>query len=287
VRTPVAHLDALPRLPAGTAVIDSHCHLEGEAFAADRDAMLARAAAAGVAAMITVGASGPMECNRQAVALAAAHATVFATVGTHPHDARTVSDDGLAEIARLAGAPKVVAIGETGLDYHYDHSPRPQQQAAFRRFVQLARQLGRPLVVHLRAADDDALAILHEEHAAEVGGVIHCFASDAAAARRFLDLGFHLSFSGIVTFKGADAVRAAARVTPADRLLVETDAPFLAPVPHRGRRNEPALVVQTAAVLAEVRGERLASLAGRTTENACRLFGILPVATCHHQIREP
>jgi TatD DNase family protein len=166
----------------------------------------------------------------------------------------------------------VVAIGETGLDYHYEHSPRPAQREAFARFIQLARRLALPVVIHLREADDDAVAVMRAEHASETGGVIHCFSGDAASARRFLDLGFHISFSGIVTFKTADALREAVRIVPADRLLVETDAPFLAPIPYRGRRNEPALVVQTAAVLAEVRGETLAQVATVTSANTRRLF---------------
>jgi TatD DNase family protein len=261
-----------PPIPAGAALIDSHCHLDMEDFDADRDAVLARAAAAGVRAMVTIGAGGPVEANRRAVALAAAHAPVFATVGIHPHEATLVTDALIDELAAMARSPKVVAIGETGLDYHYEHSARPQQRAAFARFVALARGLGRPVVVHLREADADALAILRSEGARDCGGVIHCFSGDAASARAFLDLGLSLSFSGIVTFKNADALRAAARVVPVDRLMVETDAPFLAPIPFRGKRNEPALVARTAAVLAEVRGEPLAALADQTSRNTERLF---------------
>jgi TatD DNase family protein len=175
-------------------------------------------------------------------------------------------------LRQLAAHDKVVAIGETGLDYHYDHSPRPQQQNAFRRFVVLAREVSLPLVVHLRAADGDAVEILRSERAGEVGGVIHCFSGNVESARSFLDLGFHLSFSGIVTFKTADELRQAAAFAPADRILVETDAPFLAPIPYRGRRNEPALVTQTAACLADVRGERLDDVAGTTRSNTGRLF---------------
>ena len=175
-------------------------------------------------------------------------------------------------IAALARNAKVVAIGETGLDYYYDNSPRPQQRAAFARFIHLARQLGLPVVVHLRDADADAAAIMAAEGARETGGVIHCFSGDRTSARTFLDLGFHISFSGIVTFKTADGLRDAARIVPADRLMVETDAPFLAPTPYRGRRNEPALVVQTAAVLAEVRAESLATVVENTRRNTERLF---------------
>jgi TatD DNase family protein len=271
---PVQDTSALPRLGAGHALVDSHCHLDFDEFDADRDALLRRAADAGVSIMVTIGASGPIERNHAAVALAERTDNVFATVGMHPHEASAVNDDVIQTIAELARGPKVVALGETGLDFHYDHSPRDAQRAALRRFVALARELSLPLVVHLRAADDEAAEILREEHASEVGGVIHCFSSDARAARLFLDLGFHLSFSGILTFKTADAIREAARLAPADRLLVETDAPFLAPIPFRGKRNEPALVVQTAAALADVRGESLDRIADVTRENTLRLFGI-------------
>jgi TatD DNase family protein len=271
--TPVANADALPSLASGR-VIDSHCHLDIDAYDGDREAVIARAARAGVGAMVTIGASGTLNANWRAVELARTHAAIFATVGVHPHEASQVTDPVIEQLVGLAADPRVVGIGETGLDYHYDHSPREQQRAAFRRFIDVARRLRRPLVVHLRAADADALTILREEHAGEVGGVIHCFSSDSAAARAFLDLGFYLSFSGIVTFKTADDVRAAAAITPAERLLIETDAPFLAPVPYRGRRNEPALIVETARVLATVRGEPVEDVAERTRANTERLFGL-------------
>jgi len=259
-------------LPPGVTLIDSHCHLDEERFATDRDAVIARAHAAGVTRMVTIGASGSMQANHDAVGLAQQHASIFATVGIHPHEASAVTPAVIDEITRLAGAPRVVAIGETGLDYYYDNSPRPSQQDAFRQFIALARQLRLPLVVHLRDAYDDALTILRDEGAADVGGVIHCFSGDRGAARAVLDLGFHLSFSGIVTFKNADELRAAARLTPADRLLVETDAPFLAPIPYRGKRNEPAYVVQTAAAIAAVRQQSLDELATLTHTNTERLF---------------
>lgn len=266
-------LETEPPLPPldGATLIDSHCHLDLD-FDADREAVLARARRAGIAHMITIGASGRFDANHTAVALAAQHAMLSATVGVHPHEAASVTDDTIDQLAALAAAPQVVAIGETGLDYHYEHSPRPAQRAAFARFIHLARRLGLPIVVHLREADDDAVAVMRAEGAAEAGGVIHCFSGDAASARRFLDLGFHISFSGIVTFKTAEALRDAARLVPRERLLVETDAPFLAPIPFRGRRNEPALIVQTAATLAAVRGDTLAALAGFTSDNARRLF---------------
>jgi TatD DNase family protein len=269
---PLSNDDALPRVPPGTRLIDSHCHLDFEDFERDRAAVLARAVAVGVDTMITIGASSSPRANERAIALADQHPQTFATVGIHPHEASTVDDELLTRLAGLAEHPRVVGIGETGLDYHYEHSPRPAQREAFRRFIALARATRLPLVVHLRAADDDAVAVMREEHAGEVGGVIHCFSSDARCARSFLDLGFYLSFSGIVTFKTADDVRAAAAITPSDRILVETDAPFLAPIPYRGRRNEPALVAQTAATLAALRGESLETFAQNTVANTTRLF---------------
>jgi TatD DNase family protein len=268
-------LDTEPQLPQldGASLIDSHCHLDMD-FDTDREAVLERARRNGIAHMVTIGASGRFDANHTAVELAAQHDMLSATVGVHPHEAASVTDDTIAQLAALAARPKVVAIGETGLDYHYEHSPRPEQRQAFARFIQLARQLRLPIVVHLREADDDAVAVMQAEGAQDTGGVIHCFSGDAASARRFLDLGFHISFSGIVTFKTAEALREAARIVPRDRLLVETDAPFLAPIPFRGRRNEPALIVQTAATLAEVRGESLAEVARTTSDNARRLFGL-------------
>jgi len=265
-------LDQLPRLSDGVTLIDSHCHLDFDSFAADREAVIARAVAAGVGTMITIGASGELQCNHEAVALAAHHREVFATVGVHPHDASRADDATLAEIERLTRQPKVVAVGETGLDFYYDNSPRPAQEAGFRRQIDLARRVGLPLSIHLRDAYDLAAQIMREEHAADVGGVIHCFSGGPREARLFLDLGFHLSFSGILTFKAAEDIRAAARLAPADRILVETDAPFLAPVPQRGRRNEPALVLFTARALAGVRGELLDDIARQTRANTIALL---------------
>jgi TatD DNase family protein len=271
-RPPFESRPDLPVLPAGQTVIDSHCHLDMEEFAADRAGVLTRATDAGVAAMVTIGAGGPLEANDRAIALAAEHEQIYATAGVHPHQAALATDAVVAHVQTLARHPRVVAIGETGLDYYYDNSPRPAQRDAFARFIAVARALGLPVVVHLRDADTDALQIMASAGARDTGGVIHCFSGDAASARAFVDLGFHISFSGIVTFKTADALRAAARIVPADRLMVETDAPFLAPSPYRGRRNEPALVVQTAALLAELRGEPLEVVAENTRRNTQRLF---------------
>jgi TatD DNase family protein len=257
-------------------LVDAHCHVAEPEFDADRAAVLARAAAAGVTTLVCVGATGPLERNAAAVALAGQHGevTVVATVGVHPHDARTADDAAFAALARWLAAPGVVAVGETGLDYHYDRSPRPLQRAAFARHVALARAHRRPLVVHVREAHAEAAALLRAEGAESVGGIIHCFTGEATDARRYLDLGFAISVAGIVTFKNTERLREAVRLVPADRLLVETDAPYLAPVPYRGRRNEPAFVRAVAEAVAAVRGEPLSTLAATTTANARRLFGL-------------
>ena len=257
---------------ARVTAIDSHCHLDMDRFDADRDEVIERARAAGVTPMITIGAGGAMASNYAAVELARQHADIYATVGVHPHDASTVDDAVVAEIARLAEDPKVVGIGETGLDFYYDNSPRAQQEAAMRRFVVLARERRLPLVVHVRDAYDLCAQIIREERLGDAGGVIHCFSGDRNAARLFLDLGLYLSFSGIVTFKNAEELRQAAKITPGDRLLIETDAPFLAPIPLRGKRNEPSFVLHSAALLAQVRGEPVDDLLGDTADNARRLF---------------
>ncbi|MFN8544300.1 MAG: TatD family hydrolase [Candidatus Binatia bacterium] len=262
------------------ALVDSHCHVAEPEFDADRAAVFARAAAAGVTTLVCVGATGRVERNLPAVALTGHHerVEVFATVGVHPHDAHTLDDDGLATLRALAQRPGVCAIGETGLDFHYDHSPRPAQRAAFVRHITLARALRMPLVVHVREAHAEAADVLGAEDAGAVGGVIHCFTGDRTEARRYLDLGFAVSVAGIVTFKNAEALRDAVRMIPADRLLVETDAPYLAPVPHRGRRNEPAHVRLVAEAVAAVRGERLDHVAAATAASARRHLG-LPAAS--------
>ena len=258
------------------ALVDSHCHLAEPDFDTDREAVLARAAAAGVTTLVCVGATGPVESNLPAVALTGRKGPVeiVATVGIHPHDASSADEAAFTTLGRLAASPGVVGIGETGLDFHYDRSPRPAQRAAFARTVALARAVGLPLIVHVREAHPEAAAILHAEGAGAVGGVIHCFTGDRDDARRYLDLGFAISMAGIVTFKNAEALRDAVRTVPLDRLLVETDAPYLAPVPHRGRRNEPAHVRLVAEAVATVRGEPLATVAAATTANARRLFTV-------------
>ena len=258
-------------------LIDSHCHLEPKDFAKDgvdeREDVIARARAAGVGAMICVGSGASLAEVRNAVALAETHDDIWAAVGIHPHDVARIPDGALDEIERLALThPRVVAVGETGLDYHYNHSPADSQQEHLRLFAQLARRAHKPLSLHIRDAHDDALRILAEEKADEVGGVVHCFTGNLAEAQRWVALGFHISFSGVITFKSAEAIREAAAWVPLERLLVETDCPYLAPVPMRGKRNEPAYIVHTAEKVAEVRGMDPAALADAATGNTRRLF---------------
>jgi TatD DNase family protein len=255
-------------------MIDSHCHLDFAADDAERAAILTRARAAGVSTFVCIGSGEDLASARRAVALAAAEPDVYAAVGVHPHDVAQMTEADWTELDGLARAPRVVGVGETGLDYHYDHSPRDQQQAAYARFVALARAVKRPVISHVRDAHDDALDILRAAGADEVGGVIHCFTGGVTEARRYIDLGHHLSFSGILTFKNAQPIRDAAAFTPLDRLLIETDAPFLAPVPHRGKKNEPAFMTETLRVLAEVRGADVAAIEAATAENTRRLFGL-------------
>jgi TatD DNase family protein len=257
-------------------LVDSHCHLAGSDYDADRTAVLERAAAAGVRAIVCIGASGPFDDNEATLALAHTSGAIeiVATVGIHPHDVARATEADYARLRALAADPRVAAIGETGLDFHYNHSPPDVQREHFRRFVRLAREVKRPLVVHCREAFAETAAILREEDAAAVGGVIHCFTGGPDELGPFLDLGFCISLSGVVTFKRADSVRAAARLVPEDRLLVETDSPYLAPVPYRGRRNEPAHVRRVAEEVAAVRGVPLAALARATSVNAQRLFGL-------------
>jgi len=257
---------------APPALVDSHCHLADPRYDTDRDAVIGRAAAHGVGAIICVGATGPMETNEAALGVARSHPGIVVALGIHPHDTARVREGDYERLRALCSETEVVAIGETGLDFHYHHSPPEAQREHFRRTLQLARSLGLPAVIHCRDAFDEAAAILREEGADAVGGVIHCFTGTAHDARRFLDLGFHISFSGIVTFKNADAIREAARTVPDDRLLIETDGPYLAPVPHRGQRNEPAFVALVAECLASLRGVPPDAVARATSANAARLF---------------
>ncbi|MDE0030642.1 MAG: TatD family hydrolase [Deltaproteobacteria bacterium] len=260
--------------PASATLIDTHCHIQTEEFDEDRKEVLSRARDAGVETLIVVGGAGELSTNDRAVHLAEEHAGIYATVGMHPHDAKDVSAEDMDRLRGLAGHPKVIAIGETGLDFHYDHSPRDIQREMFERFVALAVETRLPIVVHNRESDREVAETLRERGGGRLEGVIHCFTSDAAAARTFLDLGFYLSFSGIVTFKNAEALRDIARWVPLDRLLIETDAPFLAPVPKRGRRNEPAYVRFVAETLARARGVDVDEIAGASSRNARTLFGL-------------
>lgn len=254
-------------------LIDSHVHLDDLRYDTDRETVLQRAEAAGVEAMITIGCD--LATSQAAVALAGAHPQVFATIGVHPHEVKEIKNGWYETFRSLARQPKVVAYGEIGLDYHYDHSPREVQRERFREQVRLARELNLPLIIHTREAQDDTVAILREEDAGDVGGVFHCFSGDARLAKDALDMGFYLSFSGVLTFKNATMLRDVAKTVPLDRLMVETDCPYLTPVPYRGKRNEPAYVQYVAETLAEVRGnESLQSLARATADNTKRLFRI-------------
>jgi TatD DNase family protein len=254
-------------------LVDSHCHLDDSQFNDDREQVIERALAAGVETMMAIGTGdGPPDLET-AIRQADRHSFVYATIGVHPHDASKATAESFAKLRDLAAHPKVLAIGEIGLDYHYDFSPRDVQRSVFEKQLELAAASDKPIVIHTREAWDDTLEILrrHWRHGTERGGIMHCFTGDAAQAQEALDLGFHLSYGGVLTFPKAEAVRQAARITPEDRLLVETDCPYLAPVPHRGKRNEPAFVVETARRLAEVRGVSPEAMARITTDNFQRL----------------
>jgi len=260
-------------------LFDSHAHVDGPEFDADRDDVLARARAAGVARIAVIGAVGEPASAERAVALAERDPEIWATVATHPHDVAKMTPAWWDVHERLARHPRVVAIGETGLDYYYDHSPRDQQAAAFRRFIELARAVNKPVVCHIRDAHDDARAILRDTRAAELGCVIHCFTGTPDDARAYAEMGCYVSFSGIVTYKSAQPLRDSVPLVPRDRLLIETDCPYLSPEPVRGRRrNEPAHLVHTAAVVARCAGLEPAPLAALTYENACRIYGLTPDA---------
>jgi TatD DNase family protein len=259
-------------------LIDSHCHLDFPELARELDAVLARAQAAGVGLMVTI--STRVRQFNALRALVEAHDNVFCSVGTHPHNAAEEPDIMVEELVELARHPKVVAIGEAGLDYHYDRSPRDIQKKSFRTHIAAARETGLPLIIHARDADADIARMLEEETAkGAFPFVLHCFTAGPDLARRGLALGGYISFSGVVTFKKSDALREIALAVPSDRLLVETDAPYLAPEPLRGKTNEPAFVVHTAARLAALRGVREAEMARVTTENFFRLFKKVPRAS--------
>jgi TatD DNase family protein len=252
-------------------LFDTHAHLHFPEFGEDLDAVLERARAAGVAAMVTVGTD--RETNPAAVALAERLTGVYATVGIHPHDAADATEDDVAAMERLSrSSAKVLALGEMGLDFFRDLSPRPRQREMFRRQLALARALGKPVVVHCREAHAETLDILAGERVGEVGGVMHCFSGDVAVAKRCLDLGLMISLAGPVTYRNARALPEVARFVPDDRLVMETDCPFLPPHPHRGRRNEPAWMTLTAERIAELRGVDGDALGDTVTRNAAALF---------------
>ena len=259
-----------------TVLVDSHCHLDFSDFEEERDAIVARAREAGLVRMVTI--STRVRQFERIRAIADTYDDVFCSVGTHPHNAAEEPDITADELVALAEGPKVVAIGEAGLDYFYDKAPRDQQAAGLRRHIAAARRTGLPLVIHARDADDDMAAILTEESRGKGAFpfVLHCFSSGRALAETGIVLGGYVSFSGILTFKRSDELRAIARDLPVERLLVETDAPYLAPQPFRGKRNEPAHVAHTASVLAEVKGVSAEEIGRQTTENFYRLFSKVP-----------
>ena len=257
--------------------VDSHAHIDGEEFDADRSEVVARARAAGVRAILNVGTGDPHSGSlERAVAVADEYEEVYAAVGVHPHDAKLYDETAESRLVGLVErGGKVVAWGEIGLDYHYDHSPREVQREVFARQLTLARTFNLPVIIHSRAADEETVEVLRGAYAgAPRGGVMHCFGGGPALAEAALDLGFYISFAGNVTFKKAEPLREVARLVPLERLLVETDCPYLAPVPLRGRRNEPAFVVETARFLAELRGVGPAELGRLTSANFTRLFRV-------------
>ncbi|MBO9604044.1 MAG: TatD family hydrolase [Novosphingobium sp.] len=252
-------------------LVDSHCHLEYEGLVEDQQGVLARARAAGVQGFLNI-STRRSEWDR-VVGTAARESDVWASVGIHPHEADAHADLGAGVLLKATEHPKVIGIGETGLDYYYDKSDRQVQQALFRMHIGVARETGLPLITHTRDAEDDTAAILTEEmEKGAFPALIHCFTASAEFGRKVLDLGLTISISGIVTFKNAQELQQVAASLPADRMLVETDSPFLAPVPHRGRKCEPAFVADTAAFVANLRGESLEALAGNTTRNFHALF---------------
>jgi TatD DNase family protein len=252
-------------------LVDSHCHLDFPALAEERDGVLGRARAAGVRVMQTIGTR--LDTFEQVVAIAEANPDVWCSVGVHPHRAAQEPPDGPGELLSRAEHPRVIGIGESGLDFHYDHSPRDVQAEVFRNHIVAARESGLPLIVHTRDADDDTAALLRTAMGeGRFSGVIHCYSSSPELGLAAIDMGLYLGLGGILTFKRSDQLRATVRELPLDRLLLETDAPYLAPEPFRGRRNEPAHVAYVAAALAEVKGLSLGEVEAATTDNFFRLF---------------
>lgn len=270
-------------------LIDSHCHIDGEQFDADRDEVVRRAREAGVELMLNVGTGDPRTDDfRRAVAVAEQYDGVYASVGVHPHDAKLYDDAAEEHLIELAKSPKVIAWGEIGLDFYYDHSPRDVQIEVFRRQIRTAKTLGLPIIVHSRDANDETVEILTEQYSGVTDngelitdngkGVMHCFGGTPEMAEKLMATGFYISFAGNVTFKNAENLREAARVVPLDRLLIETDCPFLTPIPHRGKRNEPAYVIHTAQYLAELYGVEMHTLADSTSQNFMKVFNLHNIA---------
>lgn len=253
-------------------LIDSHAHLDFPDYANELDEVIKRAQDSGVSKIISVGTT--LDGSYSCLALAKKHPFIYSTAGIHPHDAKDVTDDCYKKIEALAREEKVIAIGEVGLDFHYEHSPRETQKEVFRQFIRLAKKTGLPLVVHTREAEEETLQILESEKASEVGGVIHCFSGSLDLAKKCLQMGFHISIPGIVTFKKASNVHEVVNMVPIEKMLIETDSPFLAPIPYRGKRNEPAYVKIVAEKVAELKGLSLEDVARITTLNTERLFAI-------------
>jgi TatD DNase family protein len=262
-----------------STLVDSHCHLEAKDFRGadgtdERQTIVDRARAAGVGALVCIGSGASLLEVDNAIAWAEADPQIWAAIGIHPHDAARMDEATFSRIAELTRHPRVVAVGETGLDFHYDYSPRDVQARVFARFLRLAAEVKKPATLHVREAHTEARAIYAAEADHLLGGIVHCFTGTPADAEAWLAMGLHISFSGIVTFKSASEIQAAARLVPEERLLVETDCPYLAPVPHRGKRNEPAYVVHTAQKLAELRGVGVERITEQTSANAARLLGV-------------
>src|SRR5215470_13737161 len=261
--------------------VDSHAHLEGERYGVDRDKVLARARETGVQMIVAIGSGtgpGSLDCG---IKLAEQHDFIYATIGIHPHEAKLAGDSDFQELVQLAKRPKVIAVGEIGLDYFYDHSPREVQQQVFMKQMELARAAQLPIVIHNRPSQDnedawdDFFTLINQHWASSgLGGVLHCFTGTWAHAKRALDLGFMISFAGNVTFPKAQQIRDAAKQVPLDRIFIETDCPFLAPVPYRGKRNEPAFVVETARRIGDLRGLSLEEVGQRTSANFYEFFNL-------------
>ncbi|MGB6677477.1 MAG: TatD family hydrolase [Terriglobales bacterium] len=261
--------------------VDSHAHLETQQFEADRELVIARAREAGIETILAIGSGtgpGSLDC---AIRLAEQHDFIYATIGIHPHEAKLARDADFEEMAQLATRPKVIAWGEIGLDYFYDHSPRDIQQDVFLKQLEMAQAVKLPIVIHCRPSDqsedawEDCLTLLHERWAGSgLGGILHCFTGTLAHASRALDMGFMISFAGNVTFPKAQQIREAAKQVPLDRMLIETDSPFLAPVPYRGKRNEPSFVKEAARQIGEIRGQSMEDIGFQTANNFYRFFSL-------------